>query len=173
MDIKVSGSNMSVGSALTEYVEEHLNKNVRKYFDNAVNANVHFSKEKNSFHVSITVNEGVKGGGIDIKSDATGLDVYGVFNEAAEKAAKQLRRYKRKIKNHHREQGGLKSVNIKDGIFEQYQTSITTDFANINSKDVEDELLSEGFDSLDTVLKKTAIIGEAATEQAKPEIAEE
>ena len=98
MDIKVSGSNMSVGSALTEHVEEHLDKKVKKYFENAVNASVYFSKEKNLFHVNIIVNEGVRGGGIDIKSDASSDNVYTCFNEAAEKAAKQLRRYKRKIK---------------------------------------------------------------------------
>ena len=88
---------MSVGSALTEHVEEHLGKHVKKYFANAVNADVHFSKEKNNFHVNIIVNEGVRGGGIDIKSDATSENAYTCFNEAVEKAAKQLRRYKRKI----------------------------------------------------------------------------
>ena len=109
MQIRVMGSNIEVGQSLTQYVEENLEKQIRKYFENAVNADVHFSKNGHMFKVVITVNEGVKGG-INVKSDAQAGDVYGCFNEAAEKAAKQLRRYKRRIKNYRRSGGGLKSV---------------------------------------------------------------
>ncbi|MDA0902349.1 MAG: ribosome-associated translation inhibitor RaiA [Proteobacteria bacterium] len=135
MDIKISGSNMSVGAALTEYVEEHLIRHVTKYFENAINANVYFSKEKGSFCVKITVNEGVKGGGIDINSDASGSDVYVVFNEAVEKAAKQLRRYKRKLKNHRREEGGIKGMDIGADIFFQDSATMPKNFANNNIKE--------------------------------------
>lgn len=114
MDIRVLGSNMEVGGALTNYVQEHLNRHVKKYFDTAVFADVHFSKHNDKFYVNIIVNEGVKGGGIVIKSDAVAGDVYGCFNEAMDKASKQLRRYKRKIKNYRREQGGLKNVPVSD-----------------------------------------------------------
>lgn len=109
MQVRVMGSNIEVGQSLTQFVEESLEKQVRKYFDNAVNAEVHFSKNGNMFKVVVTVNEGVKGG-IKVKSDAEAGDVYGCFNEAAEKAAKQLRRYKRRIKNYRRVGGGIKSV---------------------------------------------------------------
>ncbi|MBM5782177.1 MAG: ribosome-associated translation inhibitor RaiA [Pelagibacterales bacterium] len=109
MQIRVMGSHIDVGQSLTQYVEENLEKQVKKYFDTAVNAEVHFSKDGHMFKVVITVNEGVKGG-IKVKSDAEGGDVYGCFNEAAEKAAKQLRRYKGRIKNYRRVGGGIKSV---------------------------------------------------------------
>ena len=109
MQVRVVGSNMDVGQSLTQFVEENLQKSVKKYFDKAVNADVHFSKDGNMFKAVVTVNEGVKGG-ITVKSDAEAGDVYGAFNEASEKAAKQLRRYKRKIKNYRRHGGGLKSV---------------------------------------------------------------
>lgn len=109
MQIRVIGSNIEVGQSLTQYVEENLERQVKKYFENAVHADVHFSKSGHMFKVIITVNEGVKGG-INVKSDAQAGDVYGCFNEAAEKAAKQLRRYKRRIKNYRRSGGGLKSV---------------------------------------------------------------
>ena len=163
MDIKVSGSNMSAGTALTEHVEEHLEKKVKKYFENAVNADVHFSKEKSSFCVKIIVNEGVKGG-IDIKSDATGEDVYGAFNEATEKVAKQLRRYKRKIKNHRREQGGLKSVDINSKLLQgQNNISVPSDFANSNLKT--EALINP--ETMDIIAKKTARIDEINEEQEK------
>ena len=100
---------MDVGQSLTSYVEEHLAKAVTKYFDKAVSAEVHFSKDGGMFKAVITVNEGVKGG-IVVKSNAEAGDVYGCFNEACEKSVKQLRRYKEKIKNYRRDGGGLKSV---------------------------------------------------------------
>jgi len=110
MQVQVSGSNMDVGQALTDYVQEHLIKDVKKYFEKAVNAEVHFAKEAGHLiKTVITVNEGVRGG-INVKSDAQGGDAYGCFNEALQKAAKQLRRYKRRIKNYRRNGGGIKNI---------------------------------------------------------------
>jgi ribosomal subunit interface protein len=109
MQIKVSGSNTEVGQSLTEFANEHLEKAVTKYFEKAVSAEVHFSKDGNLFKVIITVNEGVRGG-IKVKSDGQAGDAYAAFTEACERAAKQLRRYKRKIKHYRRHEGGIKSV---------------------------------------------------------------
>lgn len=108
MQVKVSGSNMEVGQSLTEFAQENLEKSVKKYFEKAVSSEIHFTKDHNLFKVVITVNEGVKGG-IKVKSDAQAGDAYAAFTEACERAAKQLRRYKRKIK-HYRRHGGIKFV---------------------------------------------------------------
>jgi ribosomal subunit interface protein len=110
MHINVIGSNMEVGKSLTSYVEEHITKAVTKYFDKAINSEVHFSKENHFFKAIIVVNEGVKGG-ISVKSDALAGDVYGCFNEAVAKIAKQLKKYKERIKDYRRRRGGgLKSI---------------------------------------------------------------
>ncbi len=109
MQIRVTGANMDIGQSLVSYVEENLAKAVTKHFEKAINAEVHFTKDGHLFKSLITVNEGV-GGGITVKSDSEAGDAYGAFNEALEKATKQLRRYKRKIKNYRRNGGGLKSV---------------------------------------------------------------
>lgn len=109
MQIRVIGSNIEVGQSLTQFVEEELAKSVTKYFDKAVNAEVHFSKDGHMFKSLITVNEGVKGG-ITVKSDSQAGDVYAAFVEANSKVVKQLRRYKDRIKNYRRQGGGLKSI---------------------------------------------------------------
>jgi len=110
MQIRVSGSNMDVGQALTSYVEEHLAKEVLKYFEQAVSSEVHFTKENHHlFKVLIFVNEGVKGG-IVVKSNAEAGDAYACFTEALQKAVKQLRRYKSRIKNYRRKGGGVKNI---------------------------------------------------------------
>lgn len=108
MQVRIIGSNMEVGQALTEFATEHLESSVKKYFENAIDAEVHFAKNGQLFKAIITVNEGVKGG-ISVKSSAEGGDIYGCFSEACTKAAKQLRRYKRKIVNYRRQ-----AISIKD-----------------------------------------------------------
>jgi len=109
MQIRVIGSNIEVGQSLTQFVEEELAKAVMKYFDKAVNAEVHFSKDHHRFKALITVNKGVKGG-IMVKGESEAGDVYAAFLEATNKIVKQLRRYKDRIKNYRRKGGGLKSV---------------------------------------------------------------
>ena len=111
MQVKVSGSNMEVGVALTEFANEHLEKAVKKYFEKAVSSEVHFAKDGNIFKVVITVNEGVRGG-IKVKSDGHAGDAYAAFSEACARAAKQLARYKTKIQHYRRHQGGIKSVEV-------------------------------------------------------------
>lgn len=109
MQIRVTGAGIEVGKSLTDFVEENLTRSVKKYFENAVDAEVHFSKEGQLFKVVISVNEGIKGG-ISVKSNSSGGDVYGCFNEASEKAAKQLRRYKRRLVNYRRQAKGIKDI---------------------------------------------------------------
>ncbi len=108
---------MDVGKSLTNHVQEYITKEVTKYFDKAINSEVHFSKESHLFKAIIVVNEGVKGG-ISVKSDAVAGDVYACFNEALAKISKQLKKYKERIKDYRRRRGGgLKSVEPNYEVF--------------------------------------------------------
>ncbi len=110
MQIQVSGTNMEVGQALTIHAQDNLEREVVKYFENAIEAHVAFAKEGPLLiKASIIVDEGVKGNKLTVKSDAVASDPYVAFSEALEKAAKQLRRYKRKLKNFRRRIPGIKS----------------------------------------------------------------
>jgi len=84
---------------------------VRKYFENAVSAEVHFHKEGHLFKSLLLINEGVKRG-IIVKSDGEAGDVYGAFTESLRKAQTQLQRYSSRIKNYRKKGGGLKSAEI-------------------------------------------------------------
>lgn len=99
MLVKIIGNNLGVGDSLNSYTEEHLIKVVKKYFDRAISAEVHFVKSGHLFKVLILVNEGVRGG-IKLKSDAEGGDPYAAVNEACDKIARQLARYKDKLKHY-------------------------------------------------------------------------
>ena len=142
MKITVSGKQLKVGASLQEYINEELESSVTKYFENAISADVFFSKETHNFVADIVVNEGT-GNHIFYKSQAKDDNIYAAFDKALERIDKQLRRYKRKIKDHHKQSVGdataymaaTKSVISDDGqemeddnpvIIAEKQTSIET-----------------------------------------------
>lgn len=101
MQITVSGKHLEIGTALQEYVVAELESVVTKYFEHAISADVVFSKERHLFKSDIIVNEGT-GTNILIKGSANDDDVYSAFDLCSAKIEKQLRRYKRRIKDHHK-----------------------------------------------------------------------
>ena len=98
MDVNVSGKNIDVGQTLNSHISERLKSTANKYFENSINATVTLSKEGPVFHVECRLHPIP---GVILHSHAEGADIYGSFEDAAQKLEKQLRRFKRKIKNHH------------------------------------------------------------------------
>jgi len=99
MQLSVQGKQLNVGDALRTHVDEKLNDINAKYFNRAIDATVIFSREGEGFfktHISIRV-----GRNILIQGDAVEADIYMAFDLAAAKVAKQLRRYKNRLRNHH------------------------------------------------------------------------
>ncbi len=100
MEISTTGHNVDVGEALRGHVEAALSDSVGKYFEKALNADVTFSKEGgHRFHVDIRVHPKR---GMVVHGGAEGGDAYGAFDGALERIAKQLRRYKRRLNDHHK-----------------------------------------------------------------------
>ena len=90
---------MKVGDALTNHVEDRLSTVADKYFSRTIDASATFVKEGHTYRsdVSLHANQG-----INLQSRGEADDPYAAFEMAAEKVEKQLRRYKRRLKNHHR-----------------------------------------------------------------------
>lgn len=99
MQVSVSGQHLSIGLSLQEYVKERMGGSIKKYFDHAPSATVHFNKQNHDFSCDIVVNDGT-GRHIIIKSNASSDDVYFAFDAALSKIEKQLRKYKSKLKDH-------------------------------------------------------------------------
>ena len=101
MQISVSGKGVDVGEALRSHIESQIEEHVKKYIDRVTSVTVVVSREAHLFRVDISGNLGTHSG-LSIKSRGETSDVYAAFDEALEKVSKQLRRYKRKITNHHK-----------------------------------------------------------------------
>ena len=103
MDIRVSGHQMETGSALQEHASDRLSGISQKYFDRALSSNVTFGKAPaGAFACDIVlhVNQG-----LILKSHGQAQDAHHAFDQAAEKVEKQLRRYKRRLKDRHQQAG--------------------------------------------------------------------
>lgn len=99
MKVTIHGHHLDLGDALRTHIEEKLNALNEKYFSRAVNATVTMSKDaKSMFKAHIAVTMGMD---IHVQATASEHEVYAAFDHCAEKIAKQLRRYKRKIREHH------------------------------------------------------------------------
>jgi len=98
MEIKVTGRKINVGEALTTHIEDRLNLIAEKYFSRSIDAAVIMSKESHLYHADCTFHVRQ---GTTMQGHGEAGDPYGAFEDAAEKVEKQLRRYKRRIKNHH------------------------------------------------------------------------
>jgi ribosomal subunit interface protein len=98
MEISVKGKHVDVGDALCGHAESQLQDSVTKYFENAIDTTVIFSKEGHGFRADISVHAGR---GMVMQASADGNDAYGAFDGALGRITKQLRRYKGRIRNHH------------------------------------------------------------------------
>lgn len=101
MEMIVQGKQIDVGDALRQHVKEKLEEINQKYFNHTTSATVTFSREGHSnsefkVHISFLV-----GKNIQVVAEAVDGDPYTSFETAAEKAAKRLRRYKRRLRDHH------------------------------------------------------------------------
>ena len=97
MDIRVSGHQMNTGSALQDHAESRLGMVVEKHFSRALSSTVTFGKAPaGAFGCDIVlhVNQG-----LILKSHGEAQDAHVAFDQAADKIEKQLRRYKRRLKD--------------------------------------------------------------------------
>jgi ribosomal subunit interface protein len=99
MEISVKGKHFDVGDALRGHVKESLDAGVRKYFTKALNSTVVFSREKHRYRADISVHAGR---GLVMQGRAVADEPYPAFDGALDRISKQLRRYKRRLTNHHK-----------------------------------------------------------------------
>ena len=113
MQVTVSGKQIDVGAAFQGYAEGHLEAVVGKYFDRGIDAAVTISRAGQGMRVDIKVHAGR---GFVIQSHGEAEQAHQAFDIALERAGKRLRRYKRRLKGHHRKeraQAKLAPLNVQ------------------------------------------------------------
>lgn len=101
MQITVSGKQVDLSDALRTRVSNALDTIAGKYFDHALEANVTFSRARSFITCDINVHAGP---GLMLRGEGEVADANGAFDDAAEHIAKRLRRYRRRVNDHARDQ---------------------------------------------------------------------
>ncbi len=99
MQVQVSGKHVDVGEALGSRISQELEDGIGKYFERgAQDAEVVVSKDGHGFKVDCWVR---LASGQSIVTTGLGGDAHGAFSDSLDKLEKRVRRYKRRLKDHH------------------------------------------------------------------------
>ena len=98
MGMRVSGKSIEIGEALRARAEQRIAQAVAKYFDGGYDGHVTLSREGPGFRTECALH---LDSGVIMTAEANAQDANASFDIAAEHIEKQLRRYKRKLKDHH------------------------------------------------------------------------
>ncbi|WP_042248966.1 ribosome hibernation-promoting factor, HPF/YfiA family [Paracoccus sp. PAMC 22219] len=101
MRYTISGKHIDVGDALTTHVKTELGETLDKYSQRPTDASVTFSKDAHQFLCDTVVHLST---GLTVQARGSANDnIYAAFEACREKMDKQLRRYKRRLKDHHKD----------------------------------------------------------------------
>jgi len=100
MRYQISGKQIDIGEALQTHVKSELGAIVDKYAQRPTDATIIFSKNAHEFVCEATVHLST---GLTASARAHATEIYAAFDGCGEKMDKQLRRYKRRLKDHHKD----------------------------------------------------------------------
>ncbi|WP_439121997.1 ribosome hibernation-promoting factor, HPF/YfiA family [Marivita sp.] len=100
MRYQITGKQIDVGEALQTHVKSELDGMLGKYAGRPTDATVVFSKSGHEFVCEAVVHLST---GLNATAKAHATEIYGAFDGCCEKMDKQLRRYKRRLKDHHKD----------------------------------------------------------------------
>lgn len=100
MRYQISGRQIDIGEALQTHVKSELGDAVNKYAERPTDATVIFSKNAHEFVCEAIVHLST---GLTAQAKAHHNEIYGAFDSCRDKMEKQLRRYKRRLKDHHKD----------------------------------------------------------------------
>lgn len=100
MRYQITGKHIDIGEALQTHVQTELGDVVKKYAGRPTDATVVFSKSAHEYVCEATVHLST---GLNATAKAHATEIYAAFDGCCEKLDKQLRRYKRRLKDHHKD----------------------------------------------------------------------
>ncbi|MFN2305727.1 MAG: ribosome hibernation-promoting factor, HPF/YfiA family [Paracoccaceae bacterium] len=99
MRYQISGKQIDIGEALQTHVKTELEEILGKYAGRPTEAIVVFSKSGHEYVCESVVHLST---GLTAQARGVATEIYAAFDASGEKMDKQLRRYKRRLKDHHR-----------------------------------------------------------------------
>lgn len=100
MRYQISGKHIDIGDALQTHVKSELGEVIEKYAQRPTDAVVVFSRSAHEYVCETTIHLAT---GLTAQARGLATEIYAAFEACREKMDKQLRRYKRRLRNHQRD----------------------------------------------------------------------
>jgi ribosomal subunit interface protein len=98
MSVRVTGKHMDIGDSFRTRITGQINDAIAKYFDGGFSSQVLVSKTGSRFSADCRIH---LDSGADLHAEGNANDPQIAFDSAFERIEKRLRRYKRKLRDHH------------------------------------------------------------------------
>jgi ribosomal subunit interface protein len=126
MSLRISGKNMDIGDSFRSHIETGLEEALAKYFSGGYDGHVTVSKDGSGFTSEGTVNLDT---GMMLQATGKSQDARSSFDISLQHLEKRLRRYKRRLKDHHAKSAQHSSVYVlkspdEDELDEDYNPAI-------------------------------------------------
>ena len=157
MQIHVSGQGVDVGEALSNHCKARTKEIIEKYIDRINDVKIVISKESHNFQANIHANLGTHSGLI-VRGKEKNIDVYAAFDNALEKVEKQLRRYKRKLKDHQSISAGAAEVDIGGEASKYVLPADVGEYEDDNHEQLSGAIIAEKATSIDTITVSQAVM---------------
>ena len=106
MTVRISGKQMDIGDAFRSQIQGRIDEAAAKYFSQGYTGHVTVEKSGPRFGSEIMLH---LSSGMDLQAKGEAHDPIVAFDIAAEHIEKRLRRYKRRLKNHHNDTSAAQS----------------------------------------------------------------
>ena len=100
MQIKISGKHIDIGDGLRAHIEERLQSFRERFFEGSVHGNVTLEKQRGRFLSDCSLHLAT---GLHLQAHSENSDPQACVDGALAHLEKQLKKYKQRLKDHHRQ----------------------------------------------------------------------
>ena len=136
MRYQISGKQIDIGEALQSHVKTELGETMAKYAGRPTDATVVFSRSGYEFVCEIVVHLST---GLTAQAKGHAAEIYAAFDSGCEKMGKQLRRYKRRLKDHHKARPDPVELSAADS----YILAATEDTEDVEAEQLSPAIIAE------------------------------
>ncbi len=143
MNFVITGKQMDVGESLRRHIEESIGAYVGKYFGAGIEGHVVMHREAHLYCCDVSVHVAR---GILVQAHEKDVDPYTAADKAGDRVSTRLRRYKRRLRDHH---NGVATELKQQTAFEAQYTIFSAAAEAAAPESADDELENDGIDPTD------------------------
>ncbi len=107
MTLRVSGKNIAIGESLRQHVHDKVTAVIGRYFDGSVSGHVVIAPEGPGYRSDCTLH---LSSGMTLQAEGKAQAPYASVDQAVDRIERRLRRYKRRLKEHHPATNGAEAI---------------------------------------------------------------